>query len=154
MWGGLSSPPGTDRLSSLPHTLDPVFFKSNSTRQPTVMFLKAAPLDDHGIFNFGTSCSYHRALADAADRIVVEVNDKAPTCPGGEPESVPISEVTHVVETDNYDMPVLPGYIPATDDQKRIASYYWRDINYKSCRVSTASCPPAYSCPEGHCAGA
>jgi len=119
-----------DRCHYLPGTYhdSSVVIRLGHATQPTVMFVKAAPMDDHGFFNFGTSCSYHRALADAADRIVVEVNNKVPTCLGGEQESVHISEVTHVVETDNYDMPVLPGDIPATDDQKRIASYVVEEL--------------------------
>ncbi|MGD9503460.1 MAG: acetyl-CoA hydrolase/transferase family protein [Syntrophobacteraceae bacterium] len=87
------------------------------------VFLKTAPMDGHGFFNFGTSCSYQRALCDKADHIVVEVNDKVPVCLGGEQENVHISEVTHIVESDNYPMPALPPDAPATEVQKSIANY-------------------------------
>jgi acyl-CoA hydrolase len=81
------------------------------------------PMDEHGYFNFGTSCSYHRALCDQADIIVLEINESAPVCLGGEQENVHISEVTHVVETENEALPVIPADIPVTDVEKRIAAY-------------------------------
>ena len=93
-----------------------------------VFFVKTAPMDNHGFFNFGTTSSYHRALCDVAEHIIVEVNNKVPVCLGGEQESVHISEVTHVVETDDYDMPVLPGDVPATDVQKSIASHIVEEL--------------------------
>ena len=114
-------------ISGLYHN-GPATIRNGHAAHPRVFFLKTAPMDNHGFFNFGTSCSYHRALCDVADHIVVEVNNKAPVCLGGEQESVHISEVTHVVETDNYDMPVLPHDIPATDVQKSIASHIVEEL--------------------------
>jgi acyl-CoA hydrolase len=93
-----------------------------------VFFLKTPPMDNHGYFNFGTSCSYQRALCDTAEQIVVEVNNRVPVCLGGEQESVHISEVTHVVESDNYEMPVFPQDIPASDVQKGIASHIVEEV--------------------------
>lgn len=87
------------------------------------VFLKTTPMDDHGFFNFGTSCSYQRALCDKADHIVVEVNNKVPVCLGGEQENVHISEVTHIVESDDYPMPSLQQDTSVTDLQKNIARY-------------------------------
>jgi acyl-CoA hydrolase len=101
----------------------PATVRKGHAAHARVFFLKTAPIDDHGFFNFGTSCSFHRASCDVADHIVVEVNDKVPVCLGGEQESVHISEVTHIVDSDNYDMPLFPQDIPATDVQKSIASH-------------------------------
>jgi len=86
------------------------------------VFLKTTRMDSHGFFNFGTSASYMRALCEWADCVVVEANDKAPYCLGGEQECVHISEVTHIVESD-YPMMIFPQDIPATDVQKNIATY-------------------------------
>ena len=119
-----------DRCMHLPGTYwkAPATLRLGHAPHPRAFFLKTPPMDNKGYFNFGTSASYHRALCDVADLIVVEVNDKTPVCPGGEQESVHISEVTHVVETDNYEMPVLPGDIPATDVQKSIASHIVEEL--------------------------
>ena len=106
----------------------PATIRLGHAAHPRVFFLKTPPMDNHGFFNFGATSSFHRALCDVADHIVVEVNNKAPVCLGGEQECVHISEVTHVVETDNYDMPVLPGDIPATDVQKSIASHIVEEL--------------------------
>ncbi len=86
------------------------------------VFMKTTRMDNHGYFNFGTSATYVRALCDMADHVVVEANDKAPYCLGGEQECVHISEVTHIVESD-YPMPAFPQDIPATDVQKKIAEF-------------------------------
>ena len=86
-------------------------------------------MDNHGYFNFSTSCSYARALCDQADIIVVETNDKAPVCLGGEQESVHISEVTYVVEGENLPLRLFPQDIPATDVQKAIADYILEEID-------------------------
>ncbi|MFZ0943414.1 MAG: acetyl-CoA hydrolase/transferase C-terminal domain-containing protein [Syntrophobacteraceae bacterium] len=106
----------------------PATIRNGHASHSRVFFLKTAPMDNHGFFNFGTSCSYHRALCDVADQIVVEVNNKVPVCLGGEQENVHISEVTHVVESDNYDMPVFPQDIPATDVQKSIATHIVEEL--------------------------
>ncbi len=100
----------------------PTTIRLGHAARSRVVFLMTPPMDNHGFFNFGATSSFHRALCDMADHIVVEVNNKAPVCLGGEQECVHISEVTHVVETDNYDMPVLPGDLPVTDVHKIIAS--------------------------------
>ncbi len=106
----------------------PAVVRSGHSTHPRVFFLKTPPMDNHGYFNFGATASFQRALCDVADHIVVEVNNKAPVCLGGEQECVHISEVTHVVETDNYDMPVLPADTSATDVERRIALHIVEEL--------------------------
>jgi acyl-CoA hydrolase len=91
------------------------------------VFIKTTAMDSHGFFNFGTSCTFTRALCDWADQVVVEANDKAPYCLGGEQECVHVSEVTHVVESD-YPMVAFPQDIPATEVQKKIADFIVEEI--------------------------
>jgi len=119
-----------DRCMHLPGIFwyAPAMIREGHSPHPRIVFLKTPPMDNHGVFNFGASASFHRALCDVADHIVVEVNNKAPVCLGGEQECVHISEVTYVVETDNYDMPVLPGEIPATDVEKSIALHIVEEL--------------------------
>lgn len=114
-----------DRCMHIPgmYRNSPITIRERQAPTINVVFLMTAPMDKHGYFNFGTSCSYHRAACDQADIIVVEVNEKAPVCLGGEQENVHISEVTYVVETENDPLPVLPADIPVTDVEKRIAAY-------------------------------
>lgn len=106
----------------------PLSVRRGHTVHVNAVFLKTAPMDKHGFFNFGTSSSYHRSVCDQADHIVVEVNDQVPVCLGGEQESVHISEVTHIVESDNYPMPAFSQDLPVTDVEKNIASYILEEL--------------------------
>jgi acyl-CoA hydrolase len=119
-----------DRCMHIPGMFrnSPITTREGYAPHVNVVFLMTPPMDKNGYFNFGTSCSYQRALCDNADHIVVEVNDKVPVCLGGEQESVHISEVTHVVESDNYPLPTLAQDMPATDVQKRIAEYVVEEL--------------------------
>lgn len=88
-----------------------------------VVFLMTTAMDKHGYFNFSTSCSYHRALCDQADVIIVEVNKSAPFCHGGEQENVHISEVTNIVESKDNIVPAIPSDMPVSDVEKAIAAF-------------------------------
>ena len=50
--------------------------------KPTVVFVKTAPMDANGFFNFGTSASYMSACVELAEKVVVETNECVPTCRG------------------------------------------------------------------------
>ncbi|HVN67757.1 MAG TPA: hypothetical protein VMT55_05225, partial [Candidatus Sulfotelmatobacter sp.] len=65
-----------------------------------VFICKVAPMDDNGFFNFGLSNSFARAAARRAKTVIVEVNDKVPYVYGGYDESIHISDVDCIVETD------------------------------------------------------
>lgn len=57
-----------------------------------------SPMDKHGYFNFGASCSMHKAMCDVARTVIVEVNESQPWVCGGYDEVIHISEVDYIVE--------------------------------------------------------
>lgn len=114
-----------DRCMHIPgmYRSSPISVRDGHADPMRVAFIATTAMDEHGYFNFSTSCSYHRALCDQADVIVIEVNKSAPVCLGGEQENVHISEVTYIVETDDSPLPVLPSDMPITDVEKAIAAF-------------------------------
>lgn len=99
--------------------------------EPDVAFIMVTPMDKHGFFNFGTSCSFTRAVTDAAKTVIVEVNDKVPVCLGGRNESIHVSEVDLIVEASNP-MIELPG-LPVTENDKKIAQLVLEEIENRAC---------------------
>ena len=97
-----------------------------------VACVKVAPMDKHGFFNFGTSCSEIQAIVQNAGKVIVEVNGGVPVCLGGYGESVHISQVDAIVETPPEPLFALPQH-PATEDDLRIAGYIMEDIRDGSC---------------------
>jgi len=97
-----------------------------------VAMLQVCPMDQHGYFNFGPQCSFARAVCDRAQHIIVEVNPNQPLCLGGYEESVHISEVTYVVEGNDYPMPQVPSP-PPTDIDNRVAGYILEEITDGCC---------------------
>ena len=77
-----------------------------------VFMFQVAPMDKHGFFNFGPECSHSKALSQRAKVVIVEVNEKMPTCLGGYEESVHISEVDFIVEGENPILTQLPSPPP------------------------------------------
>jgi acyl-CoA hydrolase len=120
-----------DRCMHMPgmYSNSPVAIRKGHAPKVDVAMIMTTAMDNHGYFNFSTSCSYARALCDQADIIIVETNDKAPVCLGGEQEAVHISEVAYVVEGDNQPLKLFPQDIPATDVQKAIADYILEEID-------------------------
>ncbi|MDD5167817.1 MAG: acetyl-CoA hydrolase/transferase C-terminal domain-containing protein [Syntrophales bacterium] len=100
--------------------------------KPNVAMIKTTPMDEHGFFNLGTSVSYIRACLDMADKIIVEVNEGVPTCLGGFGESIHISEVEYIVETEKAPMLTIPR-IQASEEDKKIAAYIIDSIHDGSC---------------------
>jgi acyl-CoA hydrolase len=84
------------------------------------LIIRTAPMDKNGYFNFGlhNSCSYGEGLI--ADNIIVEVNENIPTALGGARESFHVSQISHIVESDNEPLISLPSPEP-TDVEVKIA---------------------------------
>ena len=97
-----------------------------------VFMVKVAPMNRSGYFNFGPSCSISKATANKAKKVVVEVNNNVPYCYGGYNESIHISEVDYVVESDNKPLISLPAPTIGEEDN-RIASLIMEEIEDGSC---------------------
>ena len=76
--------------------------------QTDVCMVRTAPMDSFGNFNFGIANSFQRAIIENARKVIVEVNRNVPRCLGGAQESVHISEVDFVVESDDKALLTLP----------------------------------------------
>ncbi|MEQ8200446.1 MAG: acetyl-CoA hydrolase/transferase C-terminal domain-containing protein [Syntrophomonadaceae bacterium] len=107
-------------------------FYERSYVQPAVAMIKVAPMDKHGFFNFGTSNSFTPLICDAAQTVIVEVNQSVPICLGGQRESIHISEVDYIVEGDDQPMIQLPE-APISDVDKKIAALVLDEIEDGAC---------------------
>lgn len=90
--------------------------------QPHVAIVQVAPMDGNGFFNFSTSCSMTPTYCRSADKVVVEVNTRAPRCLGGLDESIHIDDVDVVVEGPNSPLLQLPE-AKAGEVDRRIATH-------------------------------
>jgi len=108
----------------------PSFYEGNL--KTDVCMLRTTPMDAFGNFNFGVSNSFQRAIIENAKTVIVEVNDTLPLCLGGTGESLHISEVDYIVESDNK--PILTIGSPIiTDIDRKIADYIVSEIHDGSC---------------------
>ena len=100
--------------------------------KPNVVFVKTAPMDANGFFNFGTSASYMSACLEMTEKVVVETNEGVPTCLGGFGENVHISKVDFIVESEKAPLLAIPK-VTASEEDKKIASYIIPEIHDGSC---------------------
>ena len=84
--------------------------------------IRVTPMDKYGYFNFGIHNSVSFAEISNARNVIVEVNNNIPRALGGFREQVHISQVTHVVESDNEPLFELPAVEPTEADRKIAAN--------------------------------
>ncbi len=97
-----------------------------------VAFITVTEMDSNGFFNYGISNSVAPALLQKADKIVVEVNKNVPYCLGGNQESIHISRVDHIVESNNSPMLNLPP-IQSSETDRQIATHIMNEIHDGAC---------------------
>lgn len=76
--------------------------------------IAVSPMDKHGYFSMGTTCSYSPAMIEKSKRIFVEVNSYQPRCVSG--VQIHVSEVAGIVEN-HHPLPVMA---PTKLDEKSI----------------------------------
>lgn len=96
-----------------------------------VTMIAVSPMDEHGYFNFGLSNTYTKAVCDISKKVIVEVNPKMPRVPGGNSESIHISEVDMIVEAD-WTMPAIPN-LPITEVDHKIAALVLNELEDGAC---------------------
>jgi len=96
------------------------------------VFLKAAPMDSNGFFNYGLCNSVTPSVIDKAAKIFVEVNESVPYCFGGNRESIHISRVDGIVESGNTPLLEVPPAAPTRADTE-IAQHIMREIEDGAC---------------------
>ena len=85
-----------------------------------VAMMSVTPMDRHGYFNFSCATGVARDTMDAADVIILEVNEHLPRICGGFDECIHISEVDFVVEGEHPPLPEFP-LAPASPEDRAIA---------------------------------
>jgi len=99
----------------------------NNCIETDVFIVKVAPMNRSGYFNFGPSNSFSKAIANRAKKVIVEVNSSVPYVYGGYNESIHISDVDCIVESDNKPLISLPA--PAiTESDNKVAALIMEKI--------------------------
>jgi acyl-CoA hydrolase len=96
-----------------------------------VAVVKTAPIDEFGFFNFGCSVSYHKALTERAQIVIVETDPAMPYVFGLE-NGLHIDDVDYIVEGGGAPLPELRNPPPSEID-KRIAELITGEIEDRSC---------------------
>ncbi|MGS0765636.1 acetyl-CoA hydrolase/transferase family protein [Syntrophomonas curvata] len=108
-----------------------------------VAMVKVAPMDKHGYFNLGTSCSMTPAICDSARIVIAEVNTAVPRCLGGCEESIHISGIDYIVEAENAPHIQIPA-APASATDNIIADLVMEEITDGAClQLGIGSLPNA-----------
>lgn len=114
------------RYSELPR-----YYREFERSEDVVMF-QAAPMDEHGFFNFGPNASHLGAMCERAKHVIVEVNRNMPRCLGGTECGVHISDVTYIVEGENPPISEL-GAGTATEVDQAVANLIVEEIPNGAC---------------------
>jgi butyryl-CoA:acetate CoA-transferase len=114
------------RYSELPR-----YYRDSKDSLDVAVF-QVSPMDEHGWFNFGPSCSHMAAVCEKAKVIIVEVNKNIPRCLGGFEEGVHISKVDMIVEGDNPAIGQL-GSAAATPVDEAVAKLIVNEIPDGAC---------------------
>jgi len=83
-----------------------------------VCIIRTTPMDSKGFFNYGICNDCQSEMIPNAKMLIVEVNETLPRCLGGIHESVHISEVDYIVESDHEPLLTLPPSQPSDNDRK------------------------------------
>jgi acyl-CoA hydrolase len=110
------------------HDYDP---DKTGIRLQDVHIMRVAPMDENGFFNFGmnNACMYSWCKAP---KVIVEVNKNMPVALGGARESIHISQIDYIVESNNEPLFELPN-IEATDVEKKIAEHVFKYLKDGCC---------------------
>lgn len=109
-----------------------------------MVILKTCPVDKDGVFNFGPSATWSRAIIERARLVIVEECRSVPVALGAG-NGVHISEVDFIIEGDHAALPELPSP-PPSDIDRAVAQRVVDEIESGSCLqigigvISDAAC--------------
>ena len=86
----------------------PLFYREELAPVDVVM-LQTTPMDRHGNFNFGLSCSHLYDMMTRAKHVIVEVNENLPWVNGLTKCEINVREVDMIVEGENPPLAELPS---------------------------------------------
>ena len=122
---------GMGYFSPIRYSELPRYYRENVDPVDVVM-IQTTPMDAHGNFNFGTSCSHLADLMERAKCIIVEVNQNMPWVYGLTGSEINIRDVDMVVEGENPSVAQLGGGAP-TEVDKAVAGLVVREIPDGAC---------------------
>lgn len=104
----------------------PMLFRHNGTyykrgyAKVNVAMVTVPPMDQHGYFNYGLTNCAQQELIDAADYVIVEVNENMPYICGIEADHIHVSQVDRIVE--NHSPLAQTKPVTATEVDRQIAA--------------------------------
>ncbi|WP_312636454.1 butyryl-CoA:acetate CoA-transferase [Oscillibacter sp.] len=98
-----------------------------------VLMIQVTPMDSHGWFNFGPSCSHLKAACERSKCIILEVNTSLPYCHGGFENGIHIDDVDMIVEGDNSLPDELGGAAQPSETDLAIARLVMEEIPNGAC---------------------
>ena len=119
-------------ISHIPALYHEVPGLSTRHHHTDVCIIRTTPMDKNGFFNYGICNDCQSEMIPNAKRLIVEVNENMPRCLGGLHESVHISDVDYIVESDHAPILDMPSAAPS-DNDRRIARHIIREIQDGAC---------------------
>lgn len=107
----------TGRVSFVPHNMHSLSQTVIGTRKPRIFMAAVTPLDEYGYVCMSVSQQMEREMIEAADLVILEVNENIPRTIGT--IQVPIHEVDYLVKAEGS-ISTAPEY-PVTEVQQTIA---------------------------------
>lgn len=117
--------------SALRYSELPRWYRENVGRINVTM-IQVAPMDAQGWFSFGPQASHLKAVCEASDVVIVEVNKYMPRCLGLYEEAIHVSEVDMIVENDEP-MPQMGGGAAPTAVDEAVAKLIVEEIPNGAC---------------------
>jgi acyl-CoA hydrolase len=96
-----------------------------------IVIVRAAPMDEHGMFNFGPTCAWLRATIERAKTVIIEASPGIPYV-YGPANGVHISEVDYIVEGSDLGLAELP-HAAMTDIDRAVARQLASEIDDGAC---------------------
>lgn len=93
--------------------------------------IQVCPRDSNGYYNFSAAASYHRALVEKADIVILEINPSLPFCHGQE-NAAHETEVDFIIDRDGQPAAELPE-ATTTDADLAIAQLIAAEIKDGDC---------------------
>lgn len=107
-----------------------------------VLILKARPANAQGVFNFGPTHLWLRAIAERARLVIVETNESVPHVEGDRP-GLSVEEVDYVIEGDGVPLTEMPN-VPPGEVDRAVARHIIGEIGDGAClQVGIGTMPNA-----------
>ncbi len=101
-------------ISFIPNHLHLAASKRLWMAHPDIVVVNASMPDKHGYMSIGLSNVYEKAMIEAADLVIIEINPHVPRVFGD--CDLHVSQADYLIETD-YELPEIPDIVPNEKDK-------------------------------------